>query len=57
MDKRTKYDHKVTEGFPGQKMLVLSPDQLLKMEQNTLAGSFIPYRGGLLSKCFLPRTG
>lgn len=42
MDKNTKHEKKIREGFPGQKMLVLSPDHVRKMERNPLAKNLYP---------------
>ncbi|PTQ96645.1 AraC family transcriptional regulator [Mucilaginibacter yixingensis] len=42
MDNRTKYIEKVKEGFVGQKMIVLSPDRLLRIEENLFSKNLYP---------------
>ena len=42
MDNRPKQSQKIEEGFPGQKMIVLSPDRISRIEENSLSGNLYP---------------
>lgn len=42
MDQNTRQENKIEEGFPGQQMIVLSPDRILAIGQNLLCKTLHP---------------